>query len=101
MMPSFERHLKKKNYSYRILRDFEFEKARRALKSKQRDLKKKGKPDKRDSLKEDDLKLLYENGLLGKSTSEALLNTICFNNTVCFGFRGCKENRDMCFSSGK
>ena len=45
MMASFERYLKKKNYGYSIMRDVEFEKARTALKSKQRDLKKKGKGD--------------------------------------------------------
>ena len=43
MMASFERHLRKKNYGYSIMRDLEFEKARTALKLKQKDLKKKGK----------------------------------------------------------
>ena len=46
MMTSFERYLKKKNYGYSIIRNFEFERARTALKSKQRDLKNKGKGDK-------------------------------------------------------
>ncbi|XP_073248879.1 uncharacterized protein KIAA1958-like [Porites lutea] len=100
MMASFERYLKKKNYGYSIMRDVEFEKARTALKSKQRDLKKKGKGDKPNAsvpLTEDDIKLLYDKGLLGKSTPEALLNTVWFNNTVYFGLRGCKEHRDMCW----
>lgn len=100
MMASFERYLKKKNYGYSIMRDVEFEKARTALKSKQRDLKKQGKGDKPNAsvpLTEDDIKLLYDKGLLGKSTPEALLNTVWFNNTVYFGLRGCKEHRDMCW----
>ena len=46
MMASFERYLEKKNYGHSAMRDVEFEKARTALKSKQRDLKKKGKGDK-------------------------------------------------------
>ena len=46
MMASFERHLRQKNFGYSIMRDVEFEKARTALKLKQRDLKKKGKGDK-------------------------------------------------------
>ena len=36
MMASFERYLNKKNYGYSVMRDVEFEKARTALKSKQR-----------------------------------------------------------------
>lgn len=36
MMASFEGHLKKKNYGYCILIDIEFEKARRALKSRRK-----------------------------------------------------------------
>ena len=100
-MASFERYLKKNNYgSYSIMRDVEFEKGRTALKSKQRDLKKKGKDDKQNAsvpLTEDDMKLLYDKGLLGKSTPETLLNTVMLNNTLYFGLRGCKEHRDMCW----
>ena len=82
MMASFERCLKKKNYGYSIMRDVESEKERTALKSKQRDLKKKGKGDKPNAsvpLTEDDKKLLYDKGLLGKSTPEALLNAVWLN----------------------
>ena len=71
---------------------------RTALKTKQRDRKKKGKGDKPNAsvpLTEDDIKLLYDKGLLGKSTPKALLNTIWFNNTVYFGLRGCKEHRHV------
>ena len=96
-----------KNCGYRTMRNAEFEiAARTALKSKQRDLKKKGKDDKTNAsvpLTEDDIKLLYDKGLLGNSTPEALLNTIWLNNTVFRGFavprdlRSCKEHRDMCW----
>ena len=100
MIASFERYLKKKNYGYNIMKDAEFEKTRVALKSKQKDLKKKGKGSKPNAsvpLTEDQVKLLYDKELLGKSTPDALLNTVWFNNTVHFGLRGCKEHRDMCW----
>ena len=43
MIASFERYLRKKNYGFSVVNDKEFEKTRAALKSKQKDLKKKGK----------------------------------------------------------
>ena len=43
LMASFERYLKKKNYGFSIMKDAEFEQARKALQSKQKDLKQKGK----------------------------------------------------------
>ena len=59
------------------------------------------KPNASVPLTEDDIKLLYDKGLLGKSTPEALLNTVWLNNTVHFGLRGCKEHRDMCWGQKK
>ena len=38
LMASFERYLKKKNYGFSIMKDAEFEQARKALQSKQEDL---------------------------------------------------------------
>ena len=40
---SFERYLKKKNYGLCLMKDVQFEQTRKALQSKQRDLKRKGK----------------------------------------------------------
>ena len=100
MIASFERYLRKKNYGFSIVNDKEFEKTRAALKSKQKDLKKKGKGGKPNAsvpLTEEQVQLLYDRQLLGKSTPDSLLNTIWFNNTVHFGLRGCKEHRDMCW----
>ena len=99
-MASFERYLKKKNYGFSIMKDAEFEQARKALQSKQKDLKQKGKGNKPNAsvaLTEEEIKLLYDKELLGTSTPEALLNTIWFNNTIHFGLRGCKEHRNMCW----
>ncbi len=95
---SFERHLKKQNYGFSLLKDIQFEQARKALQSKQRDLKRKGKgnkPNASAALSEEDIQVLYEKDLLGISTAEGLLNTVWFNNTIHFGLRGCKEHRDM------
>ena len=100
LMASFERYLKKKNYGFSIMKDAEFEQARKALQSKQKDLKQKGKGNKPNAsvaLTEEEIKLLYDKQLLGTSTPEALLNTIWFNNTIHFGLRGCKEHRNMCW----
>ena len=100
LMASFERYLKKKNYGFSIMKDAEFEQARKALQSKQKDLKQKGKGNKRNAsvaLTEEEIKLLHDKELLGTSTPEALLNTIWFYNTIHFGLRGCKEHRNMCW----
>ena len=101
MFASFERYLKKKN-GISIIMD---KCARKALQSKQKELKQKGKgtdkPNACVALGEDEAKLLYEKELLGTSNREALLNTVWFNNTIHFGLRGCKENRDMCWGDVK
>ena len=43
LLPSFERHLKKNSYSASIINDLVFEKTRKVLLSKQKELKKRGK----------------------------------------------------------
>ncbi|CAH3163643.1 unnamed protein product, partial [Porites lobata] len=101
---SFERYLKKKNYGHSIIKDLQFEKTRKALSSKQKDLKRKGKGNKPNAsvaISEDDIQVLYEKKLLGTERPEALLNTLWLNNTTQFGLRGCKEHRDMCWGDVK
>ncbi|XP_044180055.1 uncharacterized protein LOC114950176 [Acropora millepora] len=98
LMASFERYLKKKNYGFSIMKDAEFEQARKALQSKQKDLKQKGKGNKPNAsvaLTEEEIKLPYDKELLGTPTPEALLKTIWFNNTIHFGLRGYKEHQNM------
>nr|XP_058969405.1 LOW QUALITY PROTEIN: uncharacterized protein KIAA1958-like [Pocillopora verrucosa] len=104
LMASFERHLKKKGYSASIINDLVFEKTRKVLQSKQKQLKKQGKGNKPKAsvaLTTEELKILYEKGLLGMCSPEALLNTLWLNNTLHFGLRGCKEHRDMCWGDVK
>ena len=81
------------------MKDVQFEQTRKALQSKQRDLKRKGignKPNASAALSEEDIQVLFEKDLLGSSTVEALLNTVWFNNTIHFGLLGCEEHREMC-----
>ena len=104
LLASFERHLKKNSYSASIMNDLVFEKTRKVLMSKQKELKKKGKGNKPNAsiaLTSDELNTLYEKGLLGTRNPEALLNTLWLNNTMHFGLRGCKEHRDMCWGDVK
>ena len=73
------------------MKDFQFEHTRKALRSKQSDVKQKGtgnKPNASAALSEEDIQVLYEKELLGSSTAEALLNTVWFNNTIHFELRG-------------
>ena len=86
------------------MKDVQFEQTRKALQSKQKDLKWKGKgnkPNASASLSEEDIQVLYEKDLLGSSTAEALLNTVWFNNTIHVGLRGCKKHREMCWGDVK
>ena len=65
------------------MKDVQFEQTRKALQSKQKDVKWKGKgnkPNASASLSEEDIQVLYEKDFLGSSTAEALLNTVWFNN---------------------
>ena len=102
---SFEPHLKKKeDYGLCLTKDVQFEQTRKALQSKQRDLKRKGKgnkPNASATLSEEDIQVLYEKDLLGSSTAEALLNTVWFNNTIHLGLGGRKEHREMCWGDLK
>ena len=71
---------------------------RDAMKSKQKDLKRKGKgnkPNAADPLNKSEIEILYAKRLLGPFSGESLINTMWFNNTIHFGLRGCQEHRDM------
>lgn len=86
------------------MKDVQFEQTRKALHSKQRDLKRKSKgnrPNASAALSEEDIHVPYEKNLLGSFTAEALLNAVWFNNTIHFGLRGCKEHREMCWGDVK
>ena len=80
------------------MKEVQFEQSRKALQSKQKDLKRKSKgnkPNASAALSEEDIQVLYKRDLLESFTAEALLNAVLFNNTIHFGLRGCKES-DKC-----
>ena len=98
MVASFERHLKRKSYPVSIINDLAFKKLRKTLQSKQKQLKKQGrgnKPNASVALTEDEIKVLFDKGLLGVSSLEAILKTLWLNNSLHFGLRGVKEHHDM------
>ena len=104
LLASIERYLKKNNYCVSVINDQPFEKTRRVLASKQKELKKQGegnKPNASVALTSAELNTLYEKSLLGTQNPEALLNTLWLNNTMHFGLRGCKEHRDICWGDIK
>ena len=81
------------------MKNVQFEQTRKAPKSKQRDLKRKGMGNKSNAsaaLSEEDIQVLFEKDLLGSSTAEALLNTVWLNNIIHFKLLGCREHRQMC-----
>jgi len=103
-MASFERHLKKQGYSASIINDLVFEKTRKVLQSKQKQLKKQGKGNKPKvsvALTSKELKILYKRGLFAMCSPEALLNMLWLNNTLHFGLCGRKEQRDMSWGDVK
>ena len=72
LMASFERQLKKKGYSASIINNLVFEKTKKFLQSNQKQPKKQGKGNKPKALTSEELKILYEKGLLGMCSPEAL-----------------------------
>ena len=75
-----------------------FDKARKCLEARSKQLKKDGKgnkPNAAEALSDVEENILYEKNLLGISNAEALLNTVWLFNSVHFGLRGCKEHRQM------
>ena len=97
---SVERHLRRHNYGYSVLHDLQFSKMQDTLKSKQKELKKRGlgnKPLAADAISENEIDKLYDNGQLGVSTPTSMINTLWLNNTVHFGMRGGgEEHRALC-----
>lgn len=68
-----------------------FEKTRKTLHSKQKQLKKQGrgnKPNASVPVTEEEMKVVYNKGLLGMSSPEVLLNSLWLNNSLHFGLRG-------------
>ena len=95
---SLERYLKTNKYSYSLFNECRFEKAREALRSKQKELKQQGKgnrPNAARAITEEEQELLYTKGILGMHNAEALLNTVWWNVTRFFGMRAGAEQHKL------
>ena len=85
-------------YPVSIINDLAFERLRKTLHWKQKQLKKKGKGNKPHAsvaVTEDEIKITYEKGLLDASSPVAILNTLWLSNSLHFGLLGIKEHHDM------
>ena len=99
MSSSFNRHLKCK-YPVSVIKDVAFERARKRLEAKNKQLKNEGKgnrPNAAEALSDDEI--IYEKNFLGISNGEALINTLWLFNSLHFGLRGCGEHRQMCWGN--
>ena len=95
---SFDRHLKAFKYPKSLIEDLEFEQILKTLKAQRRQLKKEGKgntPNAAEVITDEEVNILYMKNLLGITTAQVLLNTLCFMNSIHFGLRGCDEHRQM------
>ena len=85
---SFNLHLKQCKYPISVIDDVAFERKRKCLEAKNKQLKKKGKgnrPNAAEALSDDEINILYEKNLLGISNGEALINTLWLFNSLHFG----------------
>ena len=70
------------------------------MKAKQKQLKRHGlgnRPKATKALMDDKIEILLNKKLLGLSSPQALLNTVWLHNMIHFGFRGCKEQKELCW----
>ena len=98
LFSSFNRYLKEGKYSASVVEDIVFDKARKCLEARSKQLKREGegnKPNAAEALTDVEENILYEKNLLGISNAEALLNTVWLFNSVHFGLRGCEEHGQM------
>ena len=70
------------------------------LKSKSKDLKKKGKGNKSSKssgMTDEEIEKLWSSGALCDTNPRALVYTLWWNNTIHFGICGVKENYNLCW----
>lgn len=91
--------MKQHNSKFSLLNGSEFEKCRRVLQSKQKQLESSGygnKPNASDELTDTDK--LFQHGLLGVHAPLPLINLLHFTLSCVLGMRGGKEQRDHVLS---
>lgn len=98
IMCSIDRHLRMKNSLFSINKDPQFDKCRRVLTSKQKQLKSLGygnKPNASDELTDADIEKLFNCGLLGVHAPQPLINLLHLTLCMQLGMRGGKEQKDL------
>lgn len=97
---SFDRFLREQGKPYSVLLDRQFAKARQALASKRKQLRRLGKgqrPNKAMGLTDNQIQKLWQEKQLGTCSSQTLLRTVWFNNTLYFGWRARDEHHRVKF----
>ena len=75
MFSSFDRHLKECKYSVSVIEDVAFERTRKCLEAKNKQLEKEGKgnrPNAAEALSDDEINILYEKNLLKISNRRSI-----------------------------
>ena len=99
-LQSIDRYLRENNHGFSVLNDKEFHEVQDILKKKQKQLKSIGKgnrPNAADPLSDEDIATFYRCGVVGIDSPRALLNALWLNNSIYFGMRPGKEQRDLCW----
>ncbi|XP_053403158.1 uncharacterized protein LOC128558273 [Mercenaria mercenaria] len=94
---SIDRYLSDKNYSTSVCRGEEFKSSRSVLLAKGKQLKKDGKgrkPNRAEQVSEEEEQVLWERGIMGRSSPMALLRAIWWRNNF-FGLRGRDEHNKL------
>ena len=98
MLASLDRYFKEEGYPYRILKDKEFEAARKVLNGYAIELRERGKGKRKmraDPLTESDETVLWEKGILGGNNPQSLNYTTFYLLSQHFGTRGCQEHHQV------
>ena len=87
-------------YPVSVIEDVAFERARKCLEAKNRQLKKEDKgnrPSAAEALSDDEINIPYEKKSPGNFKRRGIDNTLWLFNSLHFGLRGCGEHRQMCW----
>ena len=93
-----DRHLRDKGYEHSILFDKMFDTSRSVLQARRKQLKSQGlgnKPNWAEALSDENIEMLWSQGIMGTHNASALLHMLWFLNTELLGLRGSHESRQM------
>ena len=97
---SIDRHLRKNNYGFSVLKRQGISRSTRYFKEETKTAeihRERNRPNAADPLSDEDIDTFYSSKVLGIHSPRALLNTLWMNNCTFFGMRPGKEQRDLCW----